>query len=96
VTLVWTERAVRDLDDIEGYIARDNRNAAIDVVLTIIQTAEIILLDHKFIGKAGKVHGTRELVVPDYPSYIIVYKLVKDRITILRVLHGARLWPESF
>ena len=45
-----------------------------------------------FPGRMGKVEGTRELVIPSLP-YIAVYRLVRDRIEIVRIYHGAQNWP---
>ncbi|WP_429810150.1 type II toxin-antitoxin system RelE/ParE family toxin [Ensifer sp. B1-9] len=39
--------------------------------------------------------GTRELVMPRTP-YIAAYMLMADRIRILRILHGAQIWPFAF
>ncbi|MGR3219728.1 MAG: type II toxin-antitoxin system RelE/ParE family toxin [Candidatus Anammoxibacter sp.] len=94
--ILWTEPAAKDLEHIEDYIKQDNPVVAIDVVLNIINTAETLLSEHSNIGRAGRVHGTRELVVSDYPSYIIVYRVIENKLEIVRVLHGARKWPDSF
>jgi len=40
------------------------------------------------------VHGTRELVVVKTP-FVVPYRVVGSEIQILRVLHGARSWPNS-
>lgn len=46
-------------------------------------------------GRLGRVHGTRELVIPGTPL-LIAYRVRKDGIRILAVLHGARRWPGQF
>jgi len=46
-------------------------------------------------GRAGRVAGTRELVVAETP-YIIPYRVRGDAVEILRVFHAAREWPEKF
>ncbi len=43
----------------------------------------------------GRVKGTRELVVVR-TSYIVAYRLKRGKIQILRILHGARQWPDTF
>ncbi len=53
------------------------------------------LIDNRHLGRPGRVKGTRELVVTRTP-YIVAYRLKRQSIQILRVLHGARLWPERF
>lgn len=45
-------------------------------------------------GRLGRVEGTRELVV-DRTPYIAAYRIAGDTVRILRVLHGAREWPED-
>ncbi|TXL18823.1 type II toxin-antitoxin system mRNA interferase toxin, RelE/StbE family [Methylococcaceae bacterium HT5] len=88
--LVWLGSAEADLDNIAEYIAQDNIDAAIDVYLRIKDSSKG-LLEHPKIGRAGKVKGTRERVVVG-PKLIIVYRVVA-RIEIIRVLHGAQMWP---
>ena len=45
-------------------------------------------------GRPGRVPGTRELVIPRTP-YVAAYALTRDCIRILRVLHGAQMWPDD-
>lgn len=50
------------------------------------------------LGRAGRVSGTRELVVPGLP-YVVVYLLEGDDldgvVAILRIIHGAMRWPSE-
>jgi hypothetical protein len=46
-------------------------------------------------GRVGRVPETRELVITGTPS-IAAYRVAEDTMVILRVLHGARRWPEQF
>ena len=39
--------------------------------------------------------NTRELVVAGTP-YIVIYRVGRERIDILRVVHGAQRWPPRF
>ena len=41
--------------------------------------------------RAGRVEGTREMVV--WANYIVVYEEDPIMVRILRVLHGAQQWP---
>ena len=92
--LKWTHAASQDLESVERYISRDNPDAAIDTVLEIIRRVEI-LAEHPGMGRPGRVEGTRELVRCSLP-YVVPYVHQSDTIIILRVLHGAMKWPESF
>jgi toxin ParE1/3/4 len=78
-----------------GQIDWYERNPARRVVLHLIQNVEQLLPDNRQIGRAGRVPGTRELVVPRTP-YIVPYRIQRTTIQILRVYHGARRWPDSF
>jgi toxin ParE1/3/4 len=51
------------------------------------------LAAHPQMGRPGRVHGTRELVITRTP-YIAIYRLSSEAIQILRLLHGAQQWPE--
>ncbi|BBO80862.1 hypothetical protein DSCO28_14280 [Desulfosarcina ovata subsp. sediminis] len=53
------------------------------------------LASHPEAGRPGRVFGARELVVSQTP-FIVPYRISNSEIQILRVLHGARKWPDSF
>jgi len=46
-------------------------------------------------GRPGRVPGTRELVIPG-TFYVAAYTVTKTNVRILRVLHGAQIWPDEF
>jgi addiction module RelE/StbE family toxin len=90
----WLDIAVDDLEDIADYIAQDNPAAAGRIVARLWDAVKT-LTEHPEAGRPGRVYGTRELVVSMTP-FIVPYRIVGFEIQILRVLHGARQWPESF
>jgi len=94
VRLKWTRAASQDLESVERYISLDNPDVPIDTVLEIIRRVET-LAEHPGMGRPGRVEGTRELVLGSLP-YVVPYVHQSDTIIILRVLHGAMRWPESF
>ena len=94
IRIKWLDLAVDDLDDIAGYISQDNPEAARRTVRRL-WTAVKSLAEQPEMGRPGRVHGTRELVVSDTP-FVVPYRVVGSEIEILRVLHGARDWPKSF
>ncbi len=89
----WLSDAVDDLVGISDYIANDNPNAARNVAERIKNGVDS-LKKYPGIGRPGRVEGTRELVVSGLP-YLIPYRVKNNVIEILRVLHGARTWPEK-
>lgn len=74
-------------------MARDNPGAAINTVLRVLEAVEG-LAEHPNIGRPGRVPGTRELVVSGTP-YIAIYRVRTNTVWVLRVLHGARRWPDT-
>jgi toxin ParE1/3/4 len=92
--LRWTRLADADLESIEQYIGQDSPAAAVRVVLELIEQAETLLPRHPAIGRAGRVLGTRELVIGHLP-YIVAYRVRDKDVEILRVLHTSRTWPEQ-
>lgn len=92
--LEWSPAALADRDAIFDHIEADNPRAATTVDERIEEAAKR-LLDFPEIGRPGRVEGTRELVLTRAP-YMLPYKIVGDAVRILRVLHGARLWPDNF
>jgi addiction module RelE/StbE family toxin len=90
--LRWTRRADRDLDEIAAYIGQDSPAAAARVVLELIDQTEMLLSGHPALGRAGRVLGTRELVIGSLP-HIVAYRVRDEAIEVLRVLHASRRWP---
>ena len=95
MTPVWSPEALDDLAALRAYIEKDNPSAAQRIALHIIHNVEILLPASPEMGRPGRVPGTRELVIPRTP-FIVPYRLQDNTIQILRVLHGARRWPEQF
>ena len=73
-------------------IAEENPDAAARTVMRVMETIKG-LLEFPNIGRPGRVPGTRELVVSRTP-FIAVYKVRSNVIWVLRVIHGARRWPD--
>ena len=92
--LTWSPEALEDLRSIQSYIAAENPDAARSVVMAIVRLVEIQLPEHPRSGRPGRVEGTRELVMPNFP-YIVPYCIAGDEIEILGVQHAARTWPEG-
>ena len=91
--LVWTRLALEDRNNIFDYIEQDNPQAAVAVDDRISEQVKQ-LISFPESGRLGRITGTRELVITSTP-YIAAYCTSENTVRILRVLHGAQLWPEQ-
>ena len=89
----WTKTALANLAAIVEYIEKDNPQRAKSFALEI-QAKTNNLAAFPSIGRAGRVTGTRELVI--HPNYIIPYRMRGEVVEILRIQHVARRWPRRF
>ena len=84
--LIWTNRALKRLDDIADFIARDNPLRAQTFVVKLRNKLEV--LKTQSLGRAGRVFGTKELVL--HPNYLAVYRIKADQVQVLTILHTAQ------
>jgi toxin ParE1/3/4 len=91
--IVWTALALDDLAALRSYISNDDPTAADAMVRRIVDLVERQLPRMPDSGRPGRVPKTRELVIVG-SSYFVPYRIAGDRLEILRVIHGARRWPE--
>ena len=86
----WTKRAVRNLESVLDYIARDNELAAIKFRDFIIDKVAV-LEQRPHMGRTCDVQGARELVI--HENYIVVYRVRNESLEILRIRHARRKFP---
>jgi toxin ParE1/3/4 len=86
----WRRAAHDDLLAIVDYISDDNPAAA-QALKDEIETKVSRLPAHPKLYRAGRVPGTREMVVRG--NYLVIYAEDENAISVLRVLHGAQQWP---
>ena len=60
-----------------------------------IWEAAMLLSEHPDAGRAGRVPGTRELIIGG-TLFILPYRVKENTAQILRVLHSSRKWPLKF
>jgi addiction module RelE/StbE family toxin len=92
--IFWSNEAFNELSEIISYIAKDNPIAADNLAQHIYTEIESLLTEHPRTGRIGRVKDTFELVV--HKSYIAIYFITLNQITILSIRHTARLWPRKF
>ncbi|MFM9901554.1 MAG: type II toxin-antitoxin system RelE/ParE family toxin [Polaromonas sp.] len=87
MALVWTRTALKSVDEIASYIARDNPVRAASFVAELQASTER-LVSFPGMGKAGRVPGTRELVL--HKNYVAIYRVVRTDVQVLRIQHVAQ------
>jgi toxin ParE1/3/4 len=87
----WLRKGLRSLEQAYDFLAQENPEAAIQLVLKI-RVATEKLANFPTMGRPGRVEGTKELVILGSP-YLVIYRVKGQRVEILRVLHGSRKYP---
>lgn len=89
----WTTPAREQLVSAYEYLAAENRAAAARIAEQIWESTQL-LARHPMAGREGRVAGTRELVIRGAP-FIVGYRVRKNEVWVLAVMHGARKWPDE-
>ena len=87
----WTREAQADFAGQVAWLYERNPVAAARIAEEVLAAVER-LEAFPYSGRPGRRDGTRELVTLPRP-YIVVYQVRNAGVVILRVLHGAQLWP---
>jgi len=92
----WLRKALKNLEQEAGYIAKDDPQAARLVVQRIHHSVSL-LSGNPSLGHPGRLPGTHELVIPG-TRYIVPYRVRPrvQRIEILRIFHASRRLPERW
>jgi toxin ParE1/3/4 len=92
VNVVWTQRALHDLVDVDEFARR--KPSLSNQIANALESACEQIVFFPCSGRVGRVEGTRE-VVPTGTPFILAYNVEVSEVTILAILHGARLWPKA-
>jgi toxin ParE1/3/4 len=90
MTIEWKVEANHDLDRIIQFVATHQPGRERGVVFSIIAAIEL-LETQTAMGRAGRVAGTREW--PAVVPWVIVYRVERQALIIVRVLHSRQKWP---
>jgi toxin ParE1/3/4 len=88
--LIWTRRAIEDVQSIRQFIAQDSPHYALLVTQQLIASVERL----PAFPQSGRVvpevndPAVREVI---HGTYRIVYRLIREEIHIVTVHHAARL-----
>jgi toxin ParE1/3/4 len=83
----FTAPARRDLDAIETYIAEDSPDVARKTILALQEKCRFIAKHPRVFAPQPKFGHLRK---HSLGSYLIFYRVVKEGVEIVRILHGSR------
>ena len=86
--LKWAKRAQIDRQRIAEFYTEEASEIVAYEALETIKSAASKIKANPLAYRTGKRSGTREMVMRRFP-YVIVYRILPTRITILRFLHQA-------
>jgi toxin ParE1/3/4 len=96
ITIVITESAYTDLEDIENYISLDSPSIARSFISKIFDKIDY-LYQYPSFGKPVPELGNKSIRELLLNKYRIIYQVVDERnISIIRIVHGSRLLDLEF
>jgi toxin ParE1/3/4 len=100
MNVILSPEAVADLDEIHAYIHGFNPDAAHRLLTAAFETFDVLARTPQ-IGRLRLfpnpvLHDLRSFVIRRFRNYVVFYRVLPDRIEVVRVLHGARALREFF
>lgn len=86
----WRASARASLASIIRFIANDSPAAA-RRMRDLIEAAVLPAAEHPYLYRSGRVPGTREVIA--HPNYVVVYRVMAERIEVVNVLHVRQEYP---
>ncbi len=90
----WLRKALLNLEDAHDFLAKENPVVAQKFIQETYRLTGL-LVTQPAMGRAGRVAGTRELVMLKYP-FIIPYRVQENEVQILRVFHTRLRLPSHW
>ena len=89
--IIWKFDARADLASVIKYIAKSDILAARRMKKRL-QEAVLPVAEHPYLYRqSDRYPGCREIVA--HPNYIVVYRVEREEISVLRVLHSRQQYP---
>ena len=88
--LEWSEEALEDIESIATYIEKDSPTYAKSVVSKFFEKAEI-LQEFSELGRKVPEFNDKTIREIFVYSYRLIYRLSKEKILIVAIVHGKRL-----
>lgn len=86
----WTKPAIKDLDDIEEYIAEDNIDRALDFIGQLIDLGESLSEDPER-GSYARWINDKRIRELHYHNYTIIYEILSDEVQIHEVHNDSKM-----
>lgn len=86
----WEADAELQLVELMEFIGERNASAAARLRVAIDEAINLVCRFPEM-GRPGRIHGTRELIV--HPNHIVIYQITETTIDILRILHTRQRYP---
>ena len=90
IKIIWSQESLDDIESIASYIEKDSIHYANSVVKSIFSKVEI-LLDFPLLGRVVPEYQNKNIRELFIYSYRLIYKIDKDTIAVIAVIHGKRL-----
>jgi toxin ParE1/3/4 len=88
--VIWRAMARANLTTIIRFVANENPLAA-RRLRVLIEAAVLPIAEHPYLYRSGKIPGTRKIIA--HPNYMVVYRVLADRIEIINVVHTRCEYP---
>jgi toxin ParE1/3/4 len=92
VKLIWSPRALSDIDSACDYIARDSTRYAYLFAERVVALIETIP-QHPLLGAIVPEYDRSDLRERHFQNYRIVYRVTPNAVEVVSVTHAARLLP---
>jgi toxin ParE1/3/4 len=91
--ILWTREALRQLTEIEDFIAKDSAERAAKFVDEFVAHTEAVLPGEPRIGRTVPEISNPDIRELIFKKYRIVYRINMNNLVILTVFEGHRLLP---
>ncbi len=90
VKIVWSEEALKDIEEIISFISKDSELYAVNFASKIISAVETLKVFPE-IGRIVPGYGDPKIREIIYRNYRIVYQIDERAVEIITVSHGSKL-----
>ena len=90
VKIVWSEEALKDIEEIISFISKDSKLYAVNFASKIISAVETLRAFPE-IGRIVPEYADPKIREIIYRNYRIVYQIEERAVEIITVSHGSKL-----